>query len=112
METVRASVLWDGPERDIAILFVEPTPVPWQVDPDDELEVSILRVLDENEEMTDKIAGIEIMDFLQFDRWNDLPNLSLLWQLPGWEPLPADKLLRRVQQEFRARVGMLAQSAG
>ena len=112
MEVVKASLLWDGPKRDIAILFVEPTPQPWQVDPDEELEISVLRVLDENEEMTDAVAGIEIMDFLEFDEWHALPKFSFLWQLPGREPLPADELLRRMQQELRVEARVLAQHAG
>ncbi len=112
MEVVKASLLWDGPKRDIAILFVEPTPEPWQVDPDDEFEILVLRVLDENEEETDEIAGIEIIDFLEFDRWGDIPKVPFLWQLPGGEPLPADELLRRMQRELRVEARVLAESAG
>jgi hypothetical protein len=40
---------------------------------------------------------VEIVAFLEFDRWSDLPRLDLLWQMPGWEPLPLDELLRRQQ---------------
>ncbi|HEX9987933.1 MAG TPA: hypothetical protein VGE45_05570 [Chloroflexia bacterium] len=98
METVEASFTWDGPTRDILYLFVEPTPTPWGVDPDDEFQVLVLRVLDENEQETDKIAGVEIIDFLDFDRWGDLPRLPLLWQIPGWEPLPLEEVLKREQQ--------------
>ncbi|HKP54145.1 MAG TPA: hypothetical protein VJ183_16020 [Chloroflexia bacterium] len=112
MEAVRASVMWDGPKSDIVTLFVEPTPEPWQADPDDEFEIVLLRVLDENEEETDEIAGIEIIDFLEFNRWDDLPKVSFLWQLPGWEPLPADELLKRVQHDFKVEAALLARHAG
>lgn len=101
METVKASFMWDGPERDILILFVEPTPDLWQVDPDDLYEVLVLRALDENEQETGEIAGVEIMDFLRFDRWEHLPELPMLWQIPGWEPLPLVDVLKREQGLLR-----------
>lgn len=108
METVEASFTWDGPGRDILYLFVEPTPSPWGVDPDDEFQVLVLRALDENEQETEEIAGVEIMDFLDFDRWEDLPKLLLLWQIPGWEPLPLAEVLKRKQQLLKEEAGKQA----
>ena len=43
------------------------------------------------------------MALLKLDRWEGLPKLDVLWQLPGWKPLPLDKLLRRVQKDLRQR---------
>lgn len=99
MAIVRASITWDGPSRDILHLLIEPTP-DWGVTYHDET-VSILRELDERDEATGKIVGVEILGFLSFDRWDDLPKLDLLWQLPGQQPLPLDELLKREQQRLR-----------
>lgn len=99
MATVRASLIWDGPERDILRLFIEPTP-DWGVTYHD-ADVALLRELDEREEATGRIAGLEILDFLKFDRWDDLPGFDLLWQLPGQEPLPLGELLKREQRRLR-----------
>lgn len=105
---VKASFNWDDPERDILRLFVEPTPSLWEIDPDDEYQVLVLRVLDENEEMTDGIAGVEMIDFLHFERWDDLPELPMLWQIPGWEPLPLMDVLKRGQALLREEAGLVA----
>jgi hypothetical protein len=90
---------WDGPARDILYVFIEPTP-DWGATYHNEV-VSILRELDERDEATGKIVGVEILDFLRYDRWDDLPKLDLLWQLPGQQPLPLDELLKREQQRLR-----------
>ena len=108
MDTVKASIMWAGPSNDLLQVFVEPTPEPWGVTSDDVGDdlldsVVVFRVLDENEEATGEVAGLEILDFLSFDRWDALPRFPMLWQLPGWEPLPLDELLRRVQRELRLR---------
>lgn len=110
MGTVKASFTWDGAKRDILRVFVEPTP-PWTSDPIDERLV-VFVALDENDKETGDIAGIEILDFLKFDRWNDLPKLPLLWQFSSWEPLALEALLKRAQRELQARESMLAQHAG
>lgn len=102
MEIVRTSLCWDGTKRDVLYVFRDPTPPLWQVDPDDEVnELSVLRALDEDEQETGEIAGVEMVDFLPFDRWEALPRLPILWQLPGWDPLPLDVLLKQVQTELR-----------
>jgi hypothetical protein len=108
--TVSASICWDGPERDIVIVSVEPAIMEWIVDPLEEnlnvvlyLEVEDADVPEPKE--TGRIAGVEIVDFLDFDQWDVLPNLPLLWQLDGWErePLPLPELLKRLQVQLRAR---------
>lgn len=107
MDTVAASICWDGPSRDVLLLFVEPTPEPWGITwddlLDDDLEVGVFRELDANDEPTGRVAGIEILDFLRFDRWDALPRLPMLWQVPGAEPLPLGDLLQRLQPELRER---------
>jgi hypothetical protein len=104
METVKASIMWPGPDVDVLTLFVEPTPDLWEADPvDDDWEFMVLRALDENEQETGEIAGVEMIGFLDFDRWEDLPEIPLLWQLPGWEPLPLEELLKREQQLLREK---------
>lgn len=100
METVKASVMYTGPEKDVLTLFVEPTPDLWQADPIDD-DIAILRALDEREQETGDIAGVEIIDFSKFDRWDDLPVLPLLWKLNANEPLPLAELLKEVQRSLR-----------
>jgi hypothetical protein len=106
VDVVNASVCWDGPERDILQVFVEPTPKLWGITWDDlpdelDVELGVLRELDANEEPTGRVAGIEILDFLRFDRWDAVPQFPLLWQLPGWEPLSLVDLLQRLQPQLR-----------
>ncbi len=42
--------------------------------------------------------------FLDFDRWDELPDTGVLWQVGSQEPLPLDELLKRKQRELRGRV--------
>jgi hypothetical protein len=102
METVAASVMWPGPDIDVLTLFVEPTPALWQADAlDDEWQVFVLRALDATEQETETIAGVQIVDFLSFHRWDALPELPMLWLLPGRRPLPLAQLLRDEQRRLR-----------
>lgn len=110
METVSASFMWPGPDVDVLTLFREPTPDFWEVDPiDDEWEFAVLLTLDENEQETGEITGIEIVGFLDFDRWDELPTFSILWRLPGQEPALLTDVLRRQQEILRQKAGMMAQ---
>lgn len=110
METVSASVMWGGSDSDVLTVFVEPTPELWEADPIDELSgFFVLRAVDESGRETGETAGIEIVGFLDFERWQDLPTLPVLWRLWGWEPLPLAEVLQRVQEKLRERV---KQSAG
>ncbi|MBI4506841.1 MAG: hypothetical protein HY691_15015 [Chloroflexi bacterium] len=103
METVRATIEWT-PEIDRFVLWAEdlvgsafvPEPIG-----DDPL-ASLLLEVDEDERETGRVVGVE-MAILEFDRWGDLPTLDRPWQLRGWEPLPLDALLKRVQRELRQR---------
>ncbi len=101
MVTVRASSTWDGPAVDILRVFAEPSPVSGAEVHDE--DVVFYRALDEGEEPTGDITGVEIIGFLSFDRWDELPSLSIRWQLPGWEPLSLPDLLKRKQQELQQR---------
>jgi hypothetical protein len=104
--------MWPGPDIDVLTLFVEPTPALWEADPfDDEWQIFILRALDENERETDTIAGVQIIDFLSFDRWDALPELPQHWQLPGREPLPLDQLLRDQQRGLREEANSRARGS-
>jgi hypothetical protein len=64
---------------------------------------AVLLELDENEEETGRIAGFEVVGFLGFTRWDALPDLSVMWQLPGWEPLSLPELLQRKQRELHRK---------
>ncbi len=107
IKMVQTSVTWGGPESNVLTLYVEPTPDMWEADDVDpvDFQIFVYRALDENEQETEEIAGVEIIGFLEFDRWDDLPKLPMLWQLPGWEPLPLEDLLKREQKLLREKEG-------
>lgn len=101
METIEASIMWDGPERDVLCVFREPTPL-WEADPSDQSDsLYVLLALDENEQETGDIAGIEVLDFLSFADWHALPELPSLWKVGDAAPLPLVELLKSVQAELR-----------
>ena len=116
MDTVKASVMWAGPRNDLLQVLVEPMLGFGSTSEDvpDEIldDVVVFRELDANEEPTGRVAGIEILDFLCFHRWDAVPRFPLLWQLPGWEPLPLVDLLRRLQPELRERARLADVAAG
>lgn len=99
MDIILASITWDGPVVDILRVFAEPAPDAGVEVHDD--CVVMFRSLDAEEEPTGDVTGVEIVSFLSYDLWDDLPTLPVLWQLPGWEPLPLADLLKRKQQELR-----------
>lgn len=102
METVRATIEWT-PEIDRFVLWADDAAgrsfVP---EPFGDSTGSLLLEVDDHGRETGGIVGVE-MSLLSFDRWQDLPKLDVLWQLPGWKPLPLDKLLKRVQKELQER---------
>ena len=103
--------MWPGAEIDVLTVFVEPTPDLWEADcVDNSFSVFVLLALDENEEETGEIAGIEIVGFLEFDHWDEIPDLPILWQLPGQEPLTLVQLLKRQQRQLREREGVLTRT--
>jgi len=102
METIRATIEWT-PEIDRFVLWADGlTASSFVPEPFGDVTDSLLLEVDEHGKETGRIVGIE-MSLLSFDRWDDLPKLDVLWQLPGWKPLPLDKLLKRVQKELRER---------
>ena len=102
METVSATYTWAGPHTGVLTLFAEPPPDEWIAEPDDLTEFFVWWVVASGRE-TDQIAAVEMLGFLDFDRWDTLPNPSSLWQLPDWPPLPLRSPLQRLQAELRAR---------
>jgi hypothetical protein len=71
----------------------------------------LLLELDAAERETGRIAGFEVLGFLEFDRWDALPDLDVLWQLPGQEPLPLEALLKREQARLRRHAATQARKA-
>jgi hypothetical protein len=102
METIRATIEWT-PGIDRFILWADDLAgssfVP---EPFGDITDSVLYEVDESGVETGRIVGVE-MAILEFDRWDDLPELDVLWQLSGLEPMPLDKLLRHVQRELRSQ---------
>jgi len=56
--------------------------------------------VDERGEETGRVIGVEL-PILEFDDWDDVPDLPTLWQLHGQEPMHLKDLLKRVQRELR-----------
>lgn len=104
METVTASLLWSDAEGDILTLFVEPLSASWEARSRDQ-EIYLLDALDENEKKTGRLAGIRIVGFLTFSRWEDLPKLPMRWYVAGYDPLPLAELLQRVQRSLLEKTG-------
>lgn len=100
MEIVRASATWSQ-DVDRYCLWAEPQASSFVPEPFDDDPAAVLLIeLDEAGCDTGRIAGVEIA-LLAFDRWNTVPRLPLLWQLPQQEPLPLAELLRREQKALR-----------
>lgn len=98
METVNASIVWDGPERDQIILLADP-PMPYDVRIlDDDL---ILYVgVDREDKTTGQVVGVEVLDFLSFNRWGELPDDGQAWKLASAEPVPLSDLLKGLQEDL------------
>ncbi|MBI4507010.1 MAG: hypothetical protein HY691_15880 [Chloroflexi bacterium] len=109
MAVVRASTAGTA-SLDVLVLRVEnPAVGDWTADPVDGTGMlAVLREVDEHDEATGRIAGVEIVDFLHFDRWDALPKLDVLWELPGQEPLLLDELLKREQRRLRQQAKVVA----
>ncbi len=106
MQTINASIAWAGANIDAFTVFVEPTPSMWVAEPvkPGSGHVYLYRALDANRQRTGQLAGVHIVGFLDFDGWGDLPDLPVLWQLPGKEPEWLADLLRAEQQRVREEV--------
>jgi len=103
VEQVTASATW-SPDVDRYCLWVDPPASRFVPEPfDDDPLASLLLEVDEVGQETGRIAGVEIA-LLEFDRWETVPDLPLLWQLPGRSPLPLAALLQQVQRELRQGV--------
>ncbi len=110
MQTINASIAWAGPNINAFTLFVEPTPAMWAAEPvkPGNSHIYLYRALDNKRQRTGQLAGVHIVGFLDFNAWHDLPDLPVLWQLPGREPEPLGELLRSEQQRVRQEVEQVA----
>lgn len=109
METVRAVIEWT-PELDRWVLWVEPPVDRFVAEPFGDVTDCLLLEVDQSGKETGRIAGLELA-LMEFDRWDALPKLDVLWQLPGQEPLPLETLLRREQERLRQLEGAQARKA-
>lgn len=103
MATVAATVEWTA-EIDRYVLWAEPPAARVAPEPVAGGEALLLLELDDQGRETGRIAGLAL-PLLEFERWQELPELELWWQLPGQEPLPLRELLRREQRRLRAQAG-------
>ena len=100
MERVKASATWSS-DVDRYVLWAEPSAGRFVPEPlDDDPAASVMLEVDEAGQETGRIAGVEIA-LREFDRWDSVPELPILWQLPGREPLPLKELLQQVQRALR-----------
>lgn len=102
---------WAGPRNDVLTLLTESPTGDYLAAPADDPDLIIYRVVNESGEPEGSVVGIEIVDFLNFDRWDALPDLDVLWQLPGQEPLPLEALLKREQARLRRHAATQARKA-
>jgi hypothetical protein len=104
MATRRVDASWGGPERDIlSIMLFERLPDSGADPAEDDDSLVYYRLLDEREEATGEIVGFEIDDFLDFDRWDLIPDFADVWQLKDGSPLPPRDVLRQLQARLLAR---------
>jgi hypothetical protein len=100
VESVKASATW-APDVNRYTLWAEPPADRFVPEPfDDDPTASLLLEINGDGQETGRIAGVEIA-LLDFERWESVPDLPTLWQLPGREPLPLKRLLQQVQRELR-----------
>ena len=95
--------MWAGPRNDVLVVLATTVSDDYMATPAEDGDVVLFRMTDADDESTGPVVGVEIIDFLTFDRWGDLPELPMLWQLPGWELLPLVEALQRTQEELRRR---------
>ncbi len=108
MATTKAYLTWTGPESDVLGLWVDaPTLHNCLATATDDDLVALLVESDEHDEPTGRIIGLEIVGFLEFDRWERLPTFSMLWQVDPNEPRPLVELLKQEQQGLRQQTRSL-----
>ena len=100
MERVRATATW-SPDVDRFTLWVEPPASSFAAEPfDDDPAAALLIEVDEMGQDTGRVVGVEIA-LRAFERWDTVPELPILWQLPSRQPLPLKELLQQLQRELR-----------
>lgn len=112
METKHLMAAWGGPDRDVLAVLPD-----WTgefsaalLDDHDDVDVVVYRVLDNDEEATGEIVGIEILDFLDFSEWSLIPALPVKWSInngPAGTPRAA---LQDFQRKLRARTQLIQAS--
>jgi len=104
METKRMMAAWGGPERDVlAILPGYPTPDFSGVPLNESGELVAYELLDGAEEPTGEIVGVEIVGFLEFDEWDEIPDLPVRWSINDGPAESPKEALRILQGQLRAR---------
>ena len=92
---IRAEVSWTGPDHDILQVLDADDRWDWIVDP---INGRLCLFVDEQ---TDRLIGIEILDFSAFDFWDEIPRPNRLWRWRDWEPMRLEELAQAV----RASIG-------
>ncbi|MGI8552430.1 MAG: hypothetical protein ACR2PL_16820 [Dehalococcoidia bacterium] len=110
MKIVPARIVWEPGRDTFTLLADEHSRFGFIAEPTNGRFASMLWEVDEQEQVTGAVAGVEILDFMGFSDWEDLPKLPLLWQVSGSEPLPLDELLKRAQGELRSQDPVLART--
>ena len=109
METLRTSATWSADADRYCLWIDDLAGGAFAPDPlEDYPLAALLLELDDTERETGRIVGFEILGFLEFDRWDALPKLDLLWQLSDHEPLPLEDLLKREQRRLREQAREVA----
>lgn len=104
MDIVTVTSTW-SPDADRYTVYTEPPASGFDPDPmDTKALVLLLWEVDEDEQETGRLGGIEIFGFLEIDDtdWAEFAKVPGLWHFPGQEPpVPLDVLLKREQARLR-----------
>ncbi len=86
---------------DVVTLWAEPPKADWETEGTEDPLVAVFWEVDPAGNRTGAVAGIEIIGFKGFDRWENIPDLPGLWRLDGKEPLPLKEVLKEVQRSLK-----------
>ncbi len=104
MEQIIPASIEYSPETDVLVLWAEPIPTAWEVDPLDAL-VWVYYAVDDIGGGTDRIVAVEVIGFSQLplEKISCLADLPVLWKLNGEKPGKTIDVLKHLQGIMKAR---------
>ncbi|MGI9863114.1 hypothetical protein SDD30_17210 [Moorella naiadis] len=104
MEQIITASIEYSPETDVLVLWAEPAPTEWEVDPLDAM-VWVYYAVDDQGRGTERIVAVEAIDFskLPLEKISGLADLPVLWKLNGEKPSKTIDILKHLQSIMKAR---------